>query len=61
MQIYGNEIKFVFKDEIKFKSTEHSYASSEEIAATMSEIAKGASDQAISVNDGMNYMAVLLL
>ena len=36
--------------------SEHSYASSEEIAATMSEIAKGASDQAISVNEGMDCM-----
>jgi len=36
--------------------SEHSYASSEEIAATMGEIAKGASDQAISVNEGMGCM-----
>ena len=36
--------------------SEHSYASSEEIAATMSEVAKGASDQAISVNEGMDCM-----
>lgn len=36
--------------------SEHSFASSEEIAATMSEIAKGASDQAVSVNEGMNCM-----
>lgn len=36
--------------------SEHSYASSEEIAATMSEITKGASDQAASVNEGMDYM-----
>ena len=34
--------------------SEHSYASSEEIAATMSEIAKGASNQALSVNEGMD-------
>jgi len=39
--------------------SEHSYASSKEIAATMSEIAKGASDQAISVNEGMNCMNIL--
>jgi methyl-accepting chemotaxis protein len=39
--------------------SEHSYASSEEIAATMSEVAKGASDQAISVNEGMDYMNIL--
>jgi methyl-accepting chemotaxis protein len=36
--------------------SEHSYASSEEIAATMSEITKGASDQAISANEGMDCM-----
>jgi Methyl-accepting chemotaxis protein len=36
--------------------SEYSFASSEEIAATMSEIAKGASDQAVSVNEGMNCM-----
>ena len=36
--------------------SEHSYASSEEIAATMSEVARGASDQAISVNEGMDSM-----
>lgn len=36
--------------------SEHSYASSEEIAATMSEVARGASDQAISVNEGMDCM-----
>ena len=36
--------------------SEHSYASSEEIAATMSEVAKGASDQAISVNEGTDCM-----
>jgi methyl-accepting chemotaxis protein len=39
--------------------SEHSYASSEEIAATMSEIAKGASDQAASVADGMDCMNTL--
>lgn len=39
--------------------SEHSYASSEEIAATMGEIAKGASDQAISVNEGMGCMNTL--
>lgn len=36
--------------------SEHSYASSEEIAATMSEITKGASDQANSVTEGMDCM-----
>lgn len=36
--------------------SEHSYASSEEIAATMGEITSGASDQAVSVAEGMNYM-----
>ncbi|MFW2504181.1 methyl-accepting chemotaxis protein [Clostridium diolis] len=36
--------------------SEHSFASSEEIAATMSEVAKGASDQSISVYEGMECM-----
>jgi len=36
--------------------SEHSYASSEEIAAKMSEVAKGASDQAISVNEEMDFI-----
>lgn len=36
--------------------SEHSYAASEEIAAIMSEIAKGASNQALSVNEGMDCM-----
>lgn len=36
--------------------SEHSCASSEEIAATMGEITSGASDQAVSVAEGMNYM-----
>lgn len=36
--------------------SEHSYASSEEIAATMSEIAIGASKQATSVTEGMDCM-----
>jgi methyl-accepting chemotaxis protein len=39
--------------------SEHSCSSSEEIAATMSEIAKGASNQAISVNEGMSCMNIL--
>lgn len=34
----------------------HSYATSEEVAATMSEIAKGASDQTASVTDGIDCM-----
>lgn len=41
------------------KISEHSYASSEEIAATMSEIATGAIDQANSVSQGMNHMSNL--
>ena len=36
--------------------SEHSYSASEEIAATMIEIAKGASNQALSVNEGMDCM-----
>jgi methyl-accepting chemotaxis protein len=36
--------------------SEHSYAASEEIAATMSEITKGASDQSIGVLEGMDCM-----
>ncbi|MDR3598383.1 methyl-accepting chemotaxis protein [Clostridium sp.] len=36
--------------------SENSYASSEEIAATMSGITKGASDQAISVTEGLDCM-----
>jgi methyl-accepting chemotaxis protein len=36
--------------------SEHSYASSEEIAATMSEITKGASDQATSASEGLDCM-----
>nr|WP_312288713.1 methyl-accepting chemotaxis protein [Clostridium chromiireducens] len=36
--------------------SEHSYSASEEIGATMSEIAKGASNQAISVKEGMDCM-----
>lgn len=39
--------------------SEHSYSASEEIAATMSEIAKGASNQAFSVNEGMDCMSSL--
>jgi len=41
------------------KVSECYYASSEEIAATMSEVAKGASNQAISVNEGMSWMNTL--
>lgn len=36
--------------------SEHSYSSSEEIAATMSQIAIGASNQNVSVNEGMDCM-----
>ncbi|MCI1476953.1 MAG: methyl-accepting chemotaxis protein [Clostridium beijerinckii] len=36
--------------------SEHSYSASEEIGATMSEIARGASNQALSVNKGMDCM-----
>lgn len=42
--------------EIITEVSEHSYSASEEIAATMSEIAKGASNQALSVNEGMDCM-----
>lgn len=36
--------------------SEHSYVSSEEIATTMNEVARGASNQSISVDDGMDCM-----
>ena len=36
--------------------SEHSYASSEEIAATMDEITQGASEQATSASEGLDYM-----
>jgi methyl-accepting chemotaxis protein len=39
--------------------SERSCSSSEEIAATMSEIAQGASNQAISANEGMECMNIL--
>lgn len=39
--------------------SEHSYAASEEISATMTEITKGASDQAISVSEGIDCMSKL--
>jgi methyl-accepting chemotaxis protein len=39
--------------------SEHSYSSSEEIASTMSEIVIGASNQNVSVNEGMDCMNIL--
>ncbi|HEY5561890.1 MAG TPA: methyl-accepting chemotaxis protein [Clostridiaceae bacterium] len=39
--------------------SEHSYTSAEEIAATMQDIAKGASEQALSATDGVSYMSTL--
>lgn len=39
--------------------SEHSYSASEEIASTMNEIARGTSDQAVEVSNGLNNLNIL--